>query len=93
MPTMAAITIIKLDVVSRRQRNGLPSSGWVEFSDGKYYHWSRDPEDEIFFSSSRKRHDTWEHFTINSPKRAKIVEAYLNTHNVETKVFNVRFGV
>ena len=87
------ISIVKLDVISRRSGNGLPYSGWVTFSDGKFYGWGRDEQDDIFFSSYRKQDGGGHKFFFNSVKRAKLIEDYLNTHNVETTVIQVKMGL
>jgi hypothetical protein len=88
MTKEAAMTVTHLHIGSRVGGNGFPSSGTVQFSDGKEYSFGRDMEkmgDEwvfkgFFFSGYRKLFEGHhEHFSFHSPKRSDALLAYINS--------------
>jgi hypothetical protein len=71
--------VTKLTIASTRGPNKEPGSGYVTFSDGKEYHWSRAWDGGLQLGGQRFRCGGWEDFHIPAPpKRAAILEAAIN---------------
>lgn len=87
------LSIVKLTAHTYSGANKRPTSGNVEFSDGKFYGWSMHGSDEVvrFDVGYRKpSHGGWERKHFHTAKRSKLVIDHLNGNDVGIEVFKVR---
>lgn len=83
------LAIEEVTVTSKSTNNGAPISGDVTFSDGKYYGWSMYNDETRFHTSRKMPHGGMERFSFTSPKRAKMLENWLNSKDWSVHVFKI----
>ena len=91
------LSITHVEIISRSASgNSRPRSGYVTFSDDKYYHffWVQpNPQDdgEWVFGGFRTRCGVNERFSVRSEKRAKLLTDYLNgDYDFSIKPFKIK---
>lgn len=90
-PTRGALTATEIDVVTTTGSNGAPASGYVQFSDGKYFGFSIKPDTGSLTFSTFEARPT--RHGLRLPKREAAVRSAFETgQGVERVVIKVSLG-